>query len=105
MTEVDTSNLDASIAFQKRRIKAIDVSIRELEIRISDYDCLIAAGGGGYDIAALRSANEHAQGQIDRMAQESSAAKSQIAECRRMIEFLKTNVRREIILDASDDLN
>lgn len=89
----DVEEIRGSMAFHKRRIKAIRSEINGLELRVRNYKSLINRGGGGYDIAALEASNEHAGQQIDRMQQEISAATTQIAGCRQQIDFVERRDR------------
>ena len=102
---VDVTELEDSVSFCKRRIKAVKVSVSELEARIQQYDDFIARGGAGYDVEGLKESNEHAQAQIDRLMQEISNMQTQIARNREMIDFLETkaSLAEGIVIDADAD--
>lgn len=99
----DIEQIEGSIAFLKRKIKTTRQAIGGLRKQVSEHNSLISAGGGDYDLGALKQANDHAEKQIAGLEQEIATAKEQISDSRRQIEFLekKAAIAEGVTIDAS----
>ena len=105
MAEADTSELEATVAFLKRKIKTTRQAIGDVEKKIREYSSLAKAGGGEYDAEALEESVAHAEKQVSGMKKEIDVTRTQITEVRQQIEYIErvASVAEGVTIDASDE--
>jgi hypothetical protein len=99
------SDTEETIAHAKRSKRVLRDAVKEAEQRISQYNDLIARGGGGYDVDSLIASNEHAKEQIQRFEKEMLTAQNLIVEARKQEEAinLSNSLKQGVVLDADTD--